>query len=166
LNQYSEERKSAVLKKLLPPLNRSVASVSREEGITEVTLYHWRKQARNRGEVVPGNKPLSDDWPAEARLAVVIATSTLSEVETATYCREKGLYVEQVATWRQACLDGQALSVQQQAVVREQARSDKKRIRELERELLRKDKALAETAALLVLRKKLNALWENDDEVN
>ena len=115
---------------------------------------------------MPGNKPLSDDWPAEARLAVVIATSTLSEVETATYCREKGLYVEQVATWRQACLDGQALSVQQQAVVREQARSDKKRIRELERELLRKDKALAETAALLVLRKKLNALWENDDEVN
>ena len=168
--RYSDELKASVLKRMMPPQSLSVAALSRETGITEVTLYHWRKQARNRGEVVPGNKPLSDDWPAEARLAVVIATSTLSEVETATYCREKGLYVEQVATWRQACLDGQALSVQQQAVVREQAAVSASalslRIRELERELLRKDKALAETAALLVLRKKLNALWENDDEVN
>ena len=49
---------------------------------------------------------------------------------------------------------------------REQTRADKKRIKELERELLRKDKALAEAAALLVLRKKLDALWGIDDEVN
>lgn len=164
--RYSEERKSAVLKKLLPPLNRSVAEVAREEGITDVTLYHWRKQARNRGEVVPGNKSLPDDWPAEARLAVVIETATLSAVEVAAYCREKGLYVEQVAAWRQACLDGQQRDNQRRAGEREQTRADKKRIKELERELLRKDRALAETAALLVLRKKLNALWGSDDEAN
>lgn len=166
VSRYSEERKEAVLKKLLPPLNRSVAAVAREEGITEVTLYNWRKQARNRGEVVPGNKTLPDDWPAEARLAVVIETATLSAVELATYCRQKGLYVEQVVAWRQACLEGQDVSRQRRAEEREQAREDKRRIKELERELRRKDKALAETAALLVLRKKLNALWGNDDEVN
>ena len=166
VNRYSEERKAAVLKKLLPPLNRSVASVAREEGITEVTLYHWRKQARNRGEVVPGKKTLPDGWPAEARLAVVVETATLSAVELATYCREKGLYVEQVDAWRQACLDGQASSSQRRAEEREQARADKKRIRELERELRRKDKALAETAALLVLRKNMNALWGSDDEAS
>lgn len=166
MTRYSEERKSAVLKKLLPPSNRSVADVAREEGISDVTLYHWRKQARNRGEVVPGNKSLPDDWPAEARLAVVIETATLSAVELATYCREKGLYVEQVAAWRQACLDGQQVASQRRMSERDQARADKKRIKELERELQRKDKALAETAALLVLRKKLNALWGNDDEAN
>ncbi len=166
MSHYSAERKSSVLKKLLPPLNRSVASVAKEEGINAVTLYHWRNQARNQGDAVPGNKPLSDDWPAEARLAVVIETAALSAVEMAAYCREKGLYVEQVTTWRQACLDGQATAGQRRADEREQTRVDKKRIRELERELLRKDKALAETAALLVLRKKLNAFWGNDDEVN
>ena len=166
MGPYSEERKSAVLKKLLPPLNRSVASVAKEEGITDVTLYQLRKIARNRGEVVPGNKPQSNDWPAEARLAVVVETATLSAVELATYCRKKGLYVEQVAAWRQACLDGQIIDVQRRNADREQTRTDKKRIKELERELLRKDRALAETAALLVLRKKLNALWGNDDEVS
>lgn len=164
MTRYSEERKSAVLKKLLPPLNRSVADVAREEGITDVTLYHWRKQARNRGEVVPGNKSLPDDWPAEARVAVVVETATLSAVELATYCREKGLYVDQVAAWRQACLDGQLMAGQRRTEERDQTRADKKRIKELERELLRKDRALAETAALLVLRKKLNALWGSDDE--
>lgn len=166
MTRYSEERKSAVLKKLLPPLNRSVADVAREEGITDVTLYHWRKQARNRGEVVPGNKSVPDDWPAEARLAVVVETATLSVIELAAYCREKGLYVEQVTAWRQACLDGQQVATQRRAGEREQTRADKKRIKELERELLRKDRALAETAALLVLRKKLNALWGGDDEGN
>lgn len=166
VSRYSEERKEAVLRKLLPPMNRSVAAVAREEGITEVTLYHWRKQARNRGEVVPGNKSLPHDWPAEARLAVVVETATLSAVELATYCREKGLYVEQVAAWRQACLDGQQVANQRRAGEREQTRADKKRIKELERELLRKDKALAETAALLVLRKKMNALWGDNDEAN
>lgn len=115
---------------------------------------------------MPGNKSLPHDWPAEARLAVVVETATLSAVELATYCREKGLYVEQVAAWRQACLDGQQVANQRRAGEREQTRADKKRIKELERELLRKDKALAETAALLVLRKKMNALWGDNDEAN
>lgn len=166
MTRYSQERKAAVLKKLLPPVSRSVADVAREEGITDTTLYDWRKQALNGGGVVPVNKPLPDDWPAEARLIVVIETAALSAVELATYCREKGLYVEQVAAWRQACLDGQQVARQRQVGEREQTRVDKKRIKELERELRRKDKALAEAAALLVLRKKLDALWGIDDEVN
>ncbi len=55
---------------------------------------------------------------------------------------------------------GQSLQRQE----REQAKADKKRIKELERELKRKDKALAEAAAILVLRKKFNAYWSDDSE--
>ena len=51
--RYSEERKASVLKKLLPPNNRSVADVAREEGISEPTLYNWRKQAKEKGMPVP-----------------------------------------------------------------------------------------------------------------
>ena len=107
---------------------------------------------------------MPEHWPAEAKLAAVIEIAILSEVELSQYCREKGLFPEQVKGWRQACLDGQASATQQTQSERVQAKADKKRIRELERELNRKEKALAEAAALLVLRKKLNALWGDDGE--
>lgn len=164
--RYSEERKAAVLKRLLPPDNEPVLRVSKEEGISDVTLYHWLKQLKIKGGVVPVSKLMSDKWSPEARLAVVIETAALSEIELGTYCREKGLLVEQVAAWKQAFLDSQLTANKAQKLNDPQSRSDKKRIKELERELNRKEKALAETAALLVLRKKLDALWETDDEVS
>ncbi len=162
--RYSPERKAAVLKKLLPPHSLSVAELSRQEGISDVTLYTWRKQAMVRGEVVSGSGKLPENWTAEAKLAVVIETATLSEIELSQYCREKGAYPEQVKAWRQACLDGQTSATQQSQRESVQTRADKKRIRELEHELNRKEKALAEAAALLVLRKKLNALWGDDGD--
>lgn len=164
MSRYSPERKAAVLKKLFPPHNLSVAELSRQEGISDVTLYTWRKEAIARGEVVSGSGKLPEHWPAEAKLATVIETATLSEIELSQYCREKGLYPEQVKAWRQACLDGQTAALQQSQSDRVQTKADKKRIRELERELNRKEKALAEAAALLVLRKKLNALWGDDGD--
>lgn len=59
--RYCEERKAAVLKKLLPPVNRTVVSVSAEEGISDVTLYSWLKHCRERGMPVPGNRKTGDD---------------------------------------------------------------------------------------------------------
>ena len=166
MKQYSTERRSSVLTKLLPPLNRSVPEVSQEEGIAPGTLYHWRDKARLKGNVVPGNKKTTDAWPAESRLATVIEVASLSAAELGRYCREKGLYVEQVTAWREACVEGQRSAQEQRVSEREELRVSKKRIKELERELRHKEKALAEVAALLVLRKKLNALWGSDDEAN
>lgn len=164
MKRYSPERKAAVLRKLLPPLNLSVAELARQEGISDMTLYTWRKQARSEGHAVPGSGKLPEQWSAEAKFAVVVETAALSEVELSEYCRSKGLYPEQVNAWRAACIDGQQSAQARKQSDREQARSNKKRIRELERELRRKDKALAETAAILVLRKKLNAYWGSDSE--
>jgi transposase len=166
VKHYSAERRSAVVSKLLPPLNRSVVEVSQEEGIAVGTLYHWRDKARLKGNVVPGNKQTTEAWPAEARLATVIEVASLSATDLSRYCREKGLYVEQVVAWRAACIDGQRSAQAQRGSEREEIRVGRKRIRELERELHHKEKALAEVAALLVLRKKLNALWGSDDGVN
>jgi transposase-like protein len=61
--RYSEERKAAVLNKLLPPQNRSVVSVAAEEGISDVTLYGWLKQCRQQGMPVPGNRTIGEDGP-------------------------------------------------------------------------------------------------------
>ena len=76
--RYSEEHKAAILKKLLPPQNHTVAAVSAEEGIANVTLYNWLKQCRHRGVPVPGDKKTADHWSGEAKLAVVIETAPLS----------------------------------------------------------------------------------------
>lgn len=162
--RYSDERREAILKKLLPPHNRSVPDVSREEGVSEQTLYNWLKQCRSKGVPVPGSQSKTDSWSAEARFAVVVETASLSEAELSQYCREKGLYPEQVKEWKAACIAGATAQPQQEQKEKQQRKADRKRIRQLERELRRKDKALAETAALLVLRKKLQALYAEEDE--
>lgn len=152
------------MRKLLPPENRTVREVAEEEGISEVTLYNWRKRAREQGVAVPGSGKQSDGWSGDAKFAVVVETAGLNEAQLSEYCRSKGLYPEQVKDWREACVAGVSHAGERRQAEQAQGRRDKKRIKELERELRRKDKALAETAALLALRKKLNALWGEDEE--
>ncbi len=107
--RYSEERKAAVLKKLLPPHNQSVPEVVESEGISQATLYHWRHQAKQQGFPMPGSGKISDHWSAEAKLAVVIETAVLSESGLSEYCHEKGSYREQVRKWKAACIQSQLL---------------------------------------------------------
>lgn len=161
---YSEERKQQILNKLLPPSNMTVAEVSRIEGIGLQTLYNWRDKAKQQGRPVPGSKPTSEHWSAEAKFATVLETTSLNEAELSEYCRAKGLYVEQVKAWKADALRGFMSSREQELEAKRQRQADHKEIKQLKGELRRKEKALAETAALLVLRKKLNALWENDNE--
>ena len=162
--RYSEERKQSVLRKMLPPVSMSIPELARLEGITETTLYNWRKQARVAGVPVPDSGKASEKWSAEAKFAVVVETATLSETELSAYCREKGLFPEQVAEWKAACIQGAATGDENRKVDQKQRAQDKKRIKALERDLNRKDRALAETTALLVLRKKFDALWGEGEE--
>ncbi len=80
------------------------------------------------------------------------------------YCREKGLFPEQVQTWRSECMQGFMSSKEREAEAKKQAKADKLEIKELKKELRHEEKALAETAALLVLRKKLRAFYEEEPE--
>jgi|ERR1022692_2677791 transposase-like protein len=166
MKSYSPERKAAILKKLLPPLNMSIAELSRQENISTVTLYTWRKQLRERGHVVPGSQSSPEQWSAEAKVAVVAETLTLSEVELSEYCRKRGLFPNQVKAWKEVCINSQRPAAKIGAAAREETRQDKKRIRSLEKELHRKERALAEAAALLILRKKLNAFWDGKNDAD
>ncbi|EPJ47488.1 MAG: hypothetical protein OFPII_12350 [Osedax symbiont Rs1] len=162
--RYSQERKESILKKLLPPLNMTVSEVAHSEGISSKTLYHWRDIIRKEGKPVPGKTLTSSDWSAEAKLAVIIETATMTETEISQYCREKGLFREQILEWKKDCLGGFQSSEFQTKTIKIQAKADKAEIKSLKHELRYKEKALAETAALLVLRKKLNILWGDDNE--
>jgi transposase len=113
---------------------------------------------------VPEHDRTSENWSAQTKFAVVVETAALTETELAQYCRSKGLYPEQIKAWRDAAIESQDSSQQAVAVQQQHGRDYRKQIKRLEREIQRKDKALAEAAALLILQKKMRALWEGGEE--
>ena len=100
-------------------------------------------------------------WTAAARFEAVIATAALDEASRAAWCRENGVYLQQLQQWRTSATQALAAAEETRASP-SQTREDRRRIKELERELRRKDKALAETAALLVLSKKCEAIFKRN----
>jgi transposase-like protein len=161
---YSEERKSAAIAKMMPPENMSVPELSEQTGISLQTLYTWRQKASEKGLVVPGDRKNAEKWSSATKFAVVLETSSLNEAELGEYCRKKGLYAEQVEQWKQACERANGTTVQLSKAEKEREKASKKKIKNLERELRRKEAALAETAALLVLQKKARALWGESED--
>jgi transposase-like protein len=101
-------------------------------------------------------------WSAEERLRIVVQASELSEEELGGFLRREGVHTSQLERWRETVRG--ALAGGQVSEARRQATRDRKRIRELERELRRKDKALAESAALLWLKKKAQEIWGDEDD--
>ena len=156
---YPKERKDAILRKLLPPSSRSVQDVAEEEGVSSATLYIWRKQARAEGTLMPDSDSTPAGWSARDKFAGVVETAALNQAELSVYCRERGLYPEQIAQWRAACEQANDWSAREGQRRSDDSRESKKRLKELERELRRKNAALAETAALLTLSKKARAIW-------
>lgn len=160
---YSEEFRASVIQKMMPPNNVPVSQLVRETGVSDVTLYTWRKKALSQGVPVPGDGKNPNQWTPENKMAVVIETAALNQTELAEYCRKKGLFVEQIEQWKEAFVAGVSGAPdnhsKQRKALAEERKEDKKTIKKLERELNRKDKALAEAAALLVLTKKAQEIW-------
>jgi len=95
---------SRLLKKLLTPHNKSIPDVAKEENISDQTLYNWLKQAKSSGGIVSDMKGKPENYSAETKLAVVIETASMTELKLGEYWRSKGLYPEQIANWKEACL--------------------------------------------------------------
>ena len=156
MNTYSPERKAALIARMMPPHNQPVVQIARSEGIPANTLYAWRIQAG----VGAAESQSPAEWSQDARFAVLVETAPLSAHAVAEYCRRKGLYPEQIQQWRDEFMQpGQR---EERALIKKQ----QKEIQQLNREIARKDKALAEAAALLILEKKLKAFFgeERGDE--
>ena len=161
---YSPERKTAVLKRMLPPNNMAIRRLSQEEGISEATLHKWRAEARGKGQLMPDADAGPEGWSSRDKFAAVLEAAALNEADLGEYCRKLGLYPAQIATWRAACEQANDWDRTSAARLGRATKEEKKRVRDLERELARKDRALAETAALLVLRKKASAIWGDGED--
>ncbi len=162
--RYTQERKAEIIKRMMPPNNESVAQISKEEGISEVTLYKWRKEARVAGSATPGNGQTSDKWSSQDKFLIVMETFAMNELELAEYCRKKGLYREQIEAWKSVCLQANGQAFDQAKQLNVQLKEEQKRAKALEKDLQKKEKALAEAAALLLLRKKAQAIWGDDED--
>jgi transposase len=154
LARYGEGFKKRAVARLLPPESASLEEVAREMGVRVGTLERWRSEALSR----PARERA---WTAAARLEAVVTTAAMDETAKSAWCRANGVYPQELARWCQSAT--QALAAPEEARASpQQTRHDRQRIKELERELRRKDKALAETAALLVLSKKVAAIFNKD----
>ena len=154
--RYGQAYKDRIVARLLPPESSAIDLVSREVGISVATLERWRADALANGSAT--GRPR---WTAAARLQAVIVTAAMDEATRSAWCREQGLYPAELDAWKRDAIAGLGEPRAASAV---EARQDRRRVKELERELHRKDKALAETAALLVLSKKLSAVFHEGED--
>jgi transposase-like protein len=164
---YDAAVRDAVRLRMSPPNRESVTEIARDTGITTQTLYNWRIQWQKQGQLVPATTRPPEQWSAADKLAAVIQAAGLSGTDLGAFCRERGLYPKQLARWRQAAEDANGPTAPSMADQRELQRKNQELIRQnrkLERELQKKEKALAEAAVLLMLAKKRDALWPQDEE--
>lgn len=171
MNSYSEAFKSKMVQRMLGPEAVSQTALSAETGIAQGTLSRWVRAARGTIRPMPNRSsstppPSSrvarrtEDWSAAERLRVLGETWQLRDDELGAYLRREGLHRVTLDEWRAAALEGLAPA----RSARAKSSADQKRVRELERKLRRKDRALAEAAALLVLQKKVQAIWGDEDD--
>jgi len=157
---YSNEFREAILRRVLPPNSEPLSKVSKDEGVSVQTLRKWLREA----DALP---PVSNDpenWSSAEKFRIVIETAAMNEIELSEYARSKGLYVEQIATWRDNCINANGNVAIETLELTRKLKSAEKKNKEYEKEIQRKDKALAEVTALAVLRKKADAIWGDAEE--
>ena len=88
---YSPERRSAVLKRMLPPNNMAIRQLAQEEGISAATLHKWRAQARGKGQLLPDADAGPEGWSSRDKFAAVLETAALNEADMA-YCKSAGCF--------------------------------------------------------------------------
>jgi transposase-like protein len=141
---------------MLPPNNRRVPELARETGIPKDTLYLWRSKQRTPAPASGAKGPEAEGFSSADKFHLVVESAACNEQELGEFCRRRGLYPEQLAAWREACLGANTPPPRREEPA--ECRALRRRNSELESELRRKEKALAEAAALLVLQKKVRVL--------
>ena len=167
--QYSEGFKTRMVQKMLDPAPMSGCALARETGVPQGTLSRWLRRARRVGAMntksgIPvenGEKAQRrpQDWSAAEKLDAVLQASSLSDNELGAFLRTKGLHEADLRAWRKTVMAALADSQRKSRRPSKETR----RIRELEKELNRKEKALAEAAALLILKKKVQSIWGDEE---
>ena len=163
MERYSVGLREKVIEEGLSS-GKSLRALAEEFGIGYSTLGKWLRDYRNSGvQPLVKKEKRPQDWTVEERYAALLETGQLNEEDVGRWCREHGVHTHQLSRWRQDAMagtDGKTATAEQA-----ETRRLREQVKELKKELRRKDKALAETAALLVLKKKAASIWgESEDD--
>ncbi len=171
---YSDMFKRKMIQRLTGPDAISAWALSKQVDVSQTTLSKW---LRNAG-IKPSfgfpkktddtllmrysvTKKSPNDWSPEEKLKTALEADTLSDDQIGEFIRRKGIHETHLQQWRLQMLDGLGKPTKLKI---KSNKAEAKQIKNLEKELRRKDKALAETAALLVLKKKVQEIWGDEDE--
>lgn len=148
-----------MVQKMTGPGGRSAVALSASAGVPQPTLSRWLREAGSvtgmKTKRPPSAKPHSKSRSPQDKLRLIIESAALTGDELGEFLRREAIHEADLTRWRESSLEGLSGKV----TVAATADATDKRLRKLEKELLRKDKALAETAALLVLQKKVREIW-------
>lgn len=164
-----------MVERLSGPHAQSATALAGETGVSQATLSRWLKAAGTVAPTMarrdkqkkepPTSAKRPQDWTAEEKVALVLEAAAVPEAELGAFLRRKGVHEAQLAEWRQQVTQGAVAAMRGPSKRERQAANvEARRVRDLERELQRKEKALAEAAALLVLKKKAQAIWGGEDD--
>lgn len=157
---HTEGFKKAVVQKLLMPNSIGINALSREIGINRRTIFDWREEYKN--DILNSKKDhelIPEDWPFEVKYEAVIESKQFTDEKLGEWLRKNGVKTEHLEKWNEE-LKAMAKSKDNN----DELKKANKRIKELERELRIKEKALVEAAALLLLKKKVELLWGDEEE--
>ena len=160
MQTYRTALKARVVRRLMGPRAISANCLAATVGVSQETRSRWLRQARSvHGMTAP--KKRTPRWSGAEKLRVVLAAEGLEDEALGALLRQEGLHAAQLAEWRavaETTLD--TLPTRRSSGPSPEAQ----RIVVLERELRRKEAALAETAALLVLKKRVQVIWADEDD--
>ncbi len=150
---YSQEFKDNLVKRMLPPESITANALSKETGVSQASLRKWFLDS----------KPAAST-KSKSKFEVVLQTYSMNEAELSAYARENGYHVKEIKQWQKACESANDTEYTSIPELKQNISAEKQKNKKLEKELKYKEKALAETAALLVLSKKLEAIWTEEKE--
>jgi len=163
--------KHKMIQKMMGPDALSATALGKQVDVPQATLSTWLRKAgipscyalekQHNGNITMVPKT-PNDWSAEEKLKAALEAGSLSDEQLGAFLRKKGIHETHLEQWRMQMLGG--LGKRRSAGKPSHRNADIKRIRSLEKELRRKDKALAETAALLVLKKKVQEIWGDEED--
>lgn len=163
--EYGAKFKARMVEQMTAPQARSQSALAKEVGVPQPTLSRWLREAKLRGMPKDNKRRTTKRWTPEEKLRVVLDAAAAGEAGLGELLRREGLHEADLTRFR-AEVQAAALDGLRSKSGRPGPSAEDKRVKALEKELRRKEKALAEAAALLVLRKKAQALFgeeEGDD---
>jgi transposase-like protein len=157
--RYSEEFKEQALAKVLQRGDKSIQLIADELTISVFTLKGWLKQSRSTPttDMIKHQRP--QDWTREQRFEALVSSAGFEGEALNAFCRERGLFTHHLEAWKQDFIKPLEATLKIRAS-HQAVKPLQDEIVQLKKDLQRKEKALAEAAALLILQKKYQAFWE------